>query len=183
MKALLIRHAASSHQAPDAPLSAEGKNQAKALVAVLTVLGAGPLYSSPFRRAQETISPYAAASRQPVEILEDLRERRLSAKDLPDWKDHIARSFADPDHAAPGGESHQDLWRRAHFALARIGAKAGPLPSFVTHGGLTAALSSRLDPAFGFEDWQSLRNPDLFEITLARGEVQSFTRIELETKP
>ena len=180
MKALLIRHATSSHQAPDAPLAPEGYEQAQALVRTLTGLRAGPLYTSPYRRAQETIRPYSEISGQQLVVLENLRERRLSRAPLDNFRDHIALSFDDPDHAGPGGESHRDLRARANAALGEIAARGGARPAFVTHGNFTAALFSEIDPNFGFDDWQAMRNPDVFDVTLRSGRLMDFARIELE---
>lgn len=180
MKALLIRHATSTHQDPDAPLAEEGYVQAQALVAVLTNLRAGPLYASPYRRAQETIAPYAETSDQSVAILDGLRERTLSPVKLPDWQDHIQQSYIDPDYAPDGGESHNDLRFRASEALENMQALGGHLPAFVTHGGLTSALFSGIDPDFGFADWKALRNPDLFEVEIDAGQVLAFERLEME---
>lgn len=182
MKALLIRHATSSSQAADAPLAEEGYAQADALVSVLTSLGAGPLYTSPYTRAQETIAPYVKASGQEVTVLDDLRERLLSPVSLPDWQDHIRHSFYNATYAAPGGESHTHMFLRASRAFAHIVQAGGPLPTFVTHGGLTSCLFNRVDPSFGFEDWQRLRNPDLFHITLGPRQITSFQRQPLEVQ-
>lgn len=180
MKALLIRHATATHQTPSAPLSDAGHAEADALVPVLRGLQAGPLFASPFLRAQETIAPFAAASGQTVTVLDDLRERLLSREPLPDWQDHIRRSFDDPAYAVPRGESHDALCRRAGLALTEIAARNGNLPAFVTHGGLTAALLHQADPTFGFEGWRTLRNPDLFSVTVADGRISTFERIALE---
>ena len=180
MKALLIRHASPSDQAPSAPLSDAGYAEAAALVPVLTDLQAGPLFSSPFRRAQETIAPFAAASGQTVTVLDDLRERLLSPEPLPDWQDHIRRSFDNPAYAVPGGESHDALCFRAQQALTEITTSQDGTPAFVTHGGLTAAILHQADPTFGFEGWRTLRNPDLFSVTVTDGRITAFERIALE---
>jgi 2,3-bisphosphoglycerate-dependent phosphoglycerate mutase len=180
MKALLIRHAQSSGQGAEAALTELGQAQAEALVPVLLALGAGPLYSSPFRRAIATIEPYAVRTSQPVTPLPGLQERMLSPTPLPDWQDHIAASFTDPDHAPAGGESFTDLRARARPELSRVAEAAGPLPVMISHGNLISALLQRADPSFGFKDWQALRNPDLLQVTLAAGEITDFTRTELE---
>jgi 2,3-bisphosphoglycerate-dependent phosphoglycerate mutase len=127
----------------------------------------------------DTLAPYAQSVDQPVTPLDSLRERLLSPVPLEDWKDHIRRSFDAPDHAPEGGESHAALLARWALALSEIASVQGT-PAFVTHGGMTAALFHALDPGFGFDDWASLRNPDLFEITLEDGGLTAFTRIDLE---
>ncbi|MEO1638705.1 MAG: histidine phosphatase family protein [Pseudomonadota bacterium] len=180
MRALLIRHAQSAHQAPDAPLTKLGRDQAERLVAPLKALGAGPLYASPYARAVLTLRPYANASAQTITELADLAERRLSAERLSDWQDHIRKSFDNVDHRAPGGETHREVLERAARALRQIEEPGGPLPAFVTHGGLTSALFHDHDPSFGFEGWVGLRNPDLFDVTLEDGRITSFQRHDLE---
>ncbi len=180
MKALLIRHASTTGQAPDAPLSEKGQAQARALVPVLTALKAGPLYTSPYLRAQQTIAPYAEAVGQDVVVLDELRERLMSTQDLPDWQEHGRRSFFNATHAAPGGESHTHLFLRAARAFAAIVEHGGALPTFVTHGALTAALLNRVDPTFGYEDWRSMRNPDLFHVEITGRQITAFERQDLD---
>ena len=178
MKAFLVRHAKSSGQPRQAPLSEEGHRQAQALVPVLSRLEAGPIIASPYTRAMETLAPYAEAIGQTTNPVEDLRERLLSPVPLPDWEICVRKSFEDPDHRAEGGESHRDLLRRWKAALSLIYAAKGR-PVFATHGGMTAALFHDLDPSFGFDGWKSLRNPDLFEIEIEGPRLVAFQRLEL----
>ena len=179
MKALLIRHAQSSGQAADADLSETGQAQAIELASVLAALAPTPVYASSYARAQATIAPYASATDQQIQVLEGLRERLLTPVPLPDWKDHIQRSFEDPDHAAPGGESVNDIRARAANELIKVQSIGGSFPVIVSHGGMISALFQACDPTFGFEDWQNLRNPDIFEVTISDGEITAFQILDL----
>ena len=178
MKAILVRHATSSGQQADAPLAPIGFAQAQAIVPVLKELEAGPLYASSMLRAFQTLEPYATASYQSIKTIDDLRERLLTPVPLENWQDHIKRSFDDPTHHADGGESHEDMLVRWHKALTQIETLGGHLPTFATHGGMTAALFNQCDPSFGFDDWKSLKNPDLFEVTIQNGAITHYSRIE-----
>lgn len=179
MRAFLVRHAQSTGQAPEAPLSEEGQAQARRLAEALSARAAGPLYSSPYTRACQTLAPYAELTAQSVTMLDNARERLLSPTPLDDWQFHIAQSFEDPAHAAPGGESMDEVRHRASSALLRIERSGGRRPVLVTHGGVLSALFHAADPSFGFEEWRTLRNPDLFEVTLISGHIDSFTRLDL----
>ncbi|MEM8630399.1 MAG: histidine phosphatase family protein [Pseudomonadota bacterium] len=183
MRALLIRHAASSGQAPDAPLSDDGEAHAERLAPWLTAAGAGPLYSSPYRRARQTVAPFSKASGQEVTALDGLRERLLSPAPCPDWLEETKRSFTDPGYALPGGEALADVRARAAAALDEIAQKGGALPTFVTHGVLTTALFGAADPSFGFDDWRALRNPDVFAVTLVGGQLTTFERLDWKDGP
>ena len=178
---LMIRHCQSTGQAPDAPLTPEGHMSAVALTETLTRIGVSALYSSPYRRARETLAPYSNQTGLEVKLDARLRERTLASQDLPDWRDQIAKSFLDRDHRAPGGESFNEVAARATAALSEI-AKAGHrAPAVATHGNLLSALISAGDPEFGFESWMGMRNPDLFEAQLNGGEIVSIRRLHIPT--
>lgn len=178
MIAYLIRHAEAAGQAEDAPLTARGQLQANRLQATLAQLDAGPLYSSPMTRALNTLAPFAFATDQEITVIDALRERLLSTRNLPDWQDHMRRSFQEDDYAAPGGESHAALLSRWRAAFTVI-ANGGGTPAFCTHGAMTAALFHSIDPTFGFDGWQQMGTPDLFELTLDGSTAKAFRRIDL----
>lgn len=176
-KVLLIRHCQATAQHPDAPLTAAGAKAAEALVARLRHSAPDALYSSPYVRARATVQPFALAAGMPVRLDDRLRERILSDPDLDDWLDHMRWSFAEPSYCAPGGESLDQAQSRAIAALADIAAAGHRLPAVVSHGNLIAAVLRSMDAAFGFAQWQSLGNPDLFEVELDAGRPARFVRL------
>lgn len=174
---LLIRHCLSTGQAPDAPLAEEGREAAVALAETLTELGVTALYSSPYLRATQTLAPFSERAGLPVTVDQRLRERTLASVDLPNWREHIARSFVDRDYRAPGGESFNDVASRARTALSVIAAADHALPAAATHGNFLSALLHLVDPAFGYDDWLALRNPDLFAVQFSCDTILSMRRI------
>ena len=177
-KLLLIRHCQSTGTHPDAPLSEAGARAAEALITRLQGLAADAVYSSPYERAQATVRPFALSAGLSVGLDDRLRERVLSDRDLEDRLDHVRRSFAEPDYRAPGGESLNETQQRALAALADIAAAGDRLPVVSSHRSLTASILRSMDPAFGFERWQDLRTPDLFEVGLDAGRPIRFVRLD-----
>lgn len=173
---LLLRHCQSSGQAPDAPLTSNGAQAAVALAGRLRDLGVDAVYSSPFVRARQTLAPFASRQGLSLTIDDRLAERRLSASPLADWLDHIRRSFDDPDYAAPGGESLHQAQRRGLAAVTEIARGGHRLAAVATHGNLLSSILRCVDASFGFDDWQNLSNPDLFEITVDGGRPVTFER-------
>ncbi len=171
---ILVRHCQSSGQAPDAPLTAQGAGDARALADRLLQLGIDAVYSSPYLRAVQTIEPFAAKHALPINIEPDLRERRLSAEPLDDWLDHIRRSFANLDHRAPGGETLREAQSRGLAALQRIHTERPTHAAIASHGNLLASLLHHMDPSFGFESWQAMPNPALYQVTMTAGVPTSF---------
>jgi|HubBroStandDraft_4_1064222.scaffolds.fasta_scaffold97853_2 2,3-bisphosphoglycerate-dependent phosphoglycerate mutase len=177
-RVILIRHCESSGQAPDAPLTEAGARAAHLLADRLAALAPDAVYSSPYRRARSTIEPFAARAGLPIVEDARLRERILSTAPLDDWLEHIRRSYEHVDHrAGPGGETLREIEARGCAALADIASAGHGLAIAVSHGNLISAILRAADPSFGFEDWRALRNPDLFEITIAAGRPVAFARI------
>lgn len=110
-----------------------------------------------------------------------LAERRLSGSPLDNWLDHIRTSFDDLDYAAPGGESLREAQARGLAAVAVIARRGHRLPAVSTHGNLLSSVLHHIDASFGFDAWQDLRNPDLFEITVEDGRPSAFARLAVQS--
>ena len=177
-KLLLIRHCQSTGRHPEAPLSDAGAKAAGALIARLHDLAPDAVYSSPYERAHATVRPFATSAGLSVGLDDRLRERVLSDRDLEDRLDHVRRSFAEPDYRAPGGESLNQTKQRAIAALTDIAAAGHRLPAVSSHRTLIASVLRSMDTAFGFEQWQDLRTPDLFEVELDAGRPIRFVRLD-----
>ena len=166
----LVRHAESapSDDVPEPawPLSARGVAQAAALVPAMRELGIGAIYASPYPRAVQTVEPLAAALSLPVSVVDDLRERSLGHIERGvDHREVLARCWAEPDFAPPMGESNTACTARVAQAFAQLALRhRGETIAVASHGNALALYLGTLDPAFGFEQWRSMRNPDLFRV-------------------
>ncbi len=166
---IFIRHCEATGQAPEAPLTIKGLADAQTLVERLASFRFDALYSSPFRRAVQTVEPLAAALGLPILMESRLQERRLSGEPLTDWLDHVRRSFDDFDYRAPGGESLADAQRRGLEALQRIHNDNSTCSALVSHGNLLASLLRYVDAKFTFAAWQGMPNPALYRVQLTEG--------------
>ncbi|MEZ5594987.1 MAG: histidine phosphatase family protein [Pseudomonadales bacterium] len=166
---ILIRHAESQPSAdvaePDWPLSDKGVVQASDLADQLEDFGIEHIYSSPFPRAIATVHPLATRlGFEPVR-LPDLRERKLSDRQLPDWQEHVRRSWQDFDYRAPGGETNRECQARIATCLGRLaGQHPGQTIAACSHGNLIAVFLHTIDPAFGHEQWAEMQNPAVFRL-------------------
>ena len=165
---ILVRHATSSHQAPEAPLTAAGIAQAQALAELLDTLDIARIVSSPLRRAVQTAEPFSARSGLSIELDPRLSERRLSGSDLPDWRAHLRASFIDLDRCLEGGESARDARMRG-LAVIDEAVATGRRTVLVTHGTLLALLLGAFDPSIGYEVWDRLSIPDVYIVQTRAG--------------
>ena len=162
----LVRHCATTGQAPEAPLTEEGSRDAEALAGRLGAELAGAasvrIVSSPYRRALATIEPFAARAGLAIETDERLVERRLSPAHFDGWRDVVRRGFSDPAYALPGCESAGDALARGWASIRAVAESGHRCPVVVSHGQLLSLVFHALDPGFGYDGWQSLSNPDVF---------------------
>ena len=167
MRVLLIRHAESqpNPNLPESewPLSPAGQLQAEALIRPLEKQGAEVLYSSPFRRAIDTIKPFARAAGLPISIKRSLRERKLTSGFHPGWKELIRKAWDDLEFKSPGGESGLDCQARMRTRVDSLAARnPGRTIVVASHGNAIALYLNSLDNSFGWEAWAAMKNPDVF---------------------
>lgn len=168
----LVRHCKAAGQAPEAPLTPEGREQAKSLAGFFKEREVSGLISSPFVRAVQSIEPLANELNMSVEIEDRLAERVLSTEDLPDWLERLEESFRDLDLKLSGGESGNEAMERGAAVL-----ESAPHTSvLVTHGNMMGLLLKQIDIDFGFEEWMNLSNPDVYEVKI-RDEKRTISRL------
>ena len=68
------------------------------------------------------------------------------------------------------------MLERGWAAIKELLEGGHALPVAVTHGKFLSVILSSIDADFGYEQWQSLSNPDVFALTEA-GEGWTYERI------
>ncbi len=176
---LLVRHA----HAPWSPdemrsLSQEGKAAADRLADQFAALPIAAVYSSPYRRSVETVSPIAVRRKLAVRELPDLRERALGSINSLDFEQAVASTWTDFDSAHAGGESNREARHRGLSAI-RFLATRHPDEVVVagTHGNLLALILSAFDDRVDFDFWRSLKFPDILRLDLERSGAGTYHRL------
>jgi 2,3-bisphosphoglycerate-dependent phosphoglycerate mutase len=174
---VLVRHCESTGLQPEAPLTARGFEQARALAPRLAALLPDAIVSSPFLRARQSVEPLAAARGLTIEVDARLAERNLAAEPSAEFRLAVQRSLADFDWRLPGGESSRDAQARGRAAVRALLARDVGLTVVATHGQLLTLILNSIDPAFGFADWEALSHPDVYLVE-ERAPHLSFRRLE-----
>ena len=178
---LLIRHA-ESPWSPDEmrPLSPAGRRAAECLAESLIGFEIEAIYSSPYQRALETVTPLAKHFDLPVKELRDLRERNLGSFRSATIDEAVAETWSDFDFVHPGGESSRAAQSRA-LAVSRILARrhpTGPV-ALATHGNLLVLLLNAFDRSADLDLWRSLSLPDVFHLRVLPSGGGRFERIQV----
>ncbi|MEH7441806.1 histidine phosphatase family protein [Bacillus sp. JJ1122] len=160
----LVRHASAEGQPIDAPLTEQGRKQALALVEFFKQKEIDLIFSSPFKRATDTIKPLSDSKK--INIIEDSRlgERVLSTVSFEDWRDKLKQSFDDFDLVFEGGESHTEGMERAKSLIEDILCSKDDNILLVSHGNMTTLLMRYFNESFGYDCLIEMTNPDVFEL-------------------
>jgi 2,3-bisphosphoglycerate-dependent phosphoglycerate mutase len=171
---LLVRHAQSVPPTADGPdeftrpLTSEGLRQASDLSKRLIELRPSALWSSPYRRAIQTVQPAAQALGLPVQCRGDLREWDDGLPHTGEWKRYYAQSWADPSLTHGGGESLDQLTARAHSGLRELARDhRGHTVLVASHGMfITRALLGFGSPV-DWRFWQRMPMPAIYRLHFA----------------
>jgi 2,3-bisphosphoglycerate-dependent phosphoglycerate mutase len=178
MNLLLLRHAESrpDHALPEAnwPLSDRGREQAQRLIDALTAQRPEHLFSSPYRRARDTIAPYAATSGLAVTTEPAFAECTFRTGYVADWPAPIARAWANRTYAGAGCKSADACQTRMLAGVeALVRRFAGRRLLICSHGNAIGLLLNAIDPAFGFAQWQAMTTPALYEVDLTARDLRA----------
>ncbi|WP_374717598.1 histidine phosphatase family protein [Neobacillus sp.] len=172
----VVRHCEAVGQSPDAQLTDKGLKQAFELCEFFSNIKIDQIIASPYRRAIESIQPLAKRLGLEVEIDRRLTERILSTKNLSDWFEKLRSTFEDIELKFEGGESSREAMNRIVEVVDEIFSRNNDHTVVVTHGNLMSLLFMFYSKDFGFDNWKSLSNPDVF-LLIKEGNQVTFKRI------
>ena len=170
----LLRHAESAPSRdlgePDWPLSEEGERQAFNLLDKLEPLEIEHIFSSPFERAIASVRPFAERIGVEVEIIPDLRERKLKEGFVDNWAEILRMAWEDFDYSQPNCESGIACQTRIKDCIGSLATShPGQVILASSHGNAIGLFLNSLDDSFGFDGWAAMGNPDLFRIIYKDG--------------
>jgi predicted acetyltransferase len=161
-KIYLIRHCEAEGQPPEAALTETGFKQAIQLVDLFTRISIDRIITSPYKRAVQSIEPLAKRRNLEIETNDLLTERVLSSQNLSDWLEKLRATYDDFELKFEGGESSYEAVSRIVSVVEDVLTGEAQDTIIVTHGNLLSLLLNHYNHHFGFEEWKSLRNPDVF---------------------
>ena len=157
-----IRHCKADNSERDGrirPLTEKGTRDAALVTQYLQDKNIDAIVSSPFKRAIDTVAPFAESAGLEISIVEDFRERRSDSDWLRDedfWP-FVERQWADFSYSLSDGESLETVQKRNIAALNGVLAEhAGECVAIGTHGTALSTIVNYYDKTFGFKDFLAM---------------------------
>ncbi len=156
-----IRHCESDrghHDDRTRPLTPKGQKDARLVTEYLKDKRIDAVLSSPFRRAVDTVEPFAESAGLPVIPIEALRERRVDSGWIEDFDGFARRQWEDFSYKRTDGESLGEVQARMTEGLQKILMEyEGKRVAVGSHGTALSVLVHTLRPSFGFAGFARIR--------------------------
>ena len=139
-------------------LSPKGQADTGLVTGYLRDKNISAVLSSPFKRAVDTVAPFARAVGLPVITMEDLRERRIDSGWIEDFEGFARRQWADFSYKLSDGDALGEVQARMEAALEKILTDyEGGRVAIGSHGTALSVLVHSLRPGFGYEGFSRIR--------------------------
>lgn len=165
-------------QNKDWPLSEQGALQAISISSTLAKLTCSYIYSSPYLRCRETVTPYAKTSSKLINIHQGLKDVHVSYEPLEHYDRELLHSWHDFDYCLPTGETCRAGQQRAISTLLDIAAShKGKKILVSTHQNFIGLVLNSIVPGFGFEEMQKIKEAQVIPVIanengLSLGEIE-----------
>lgn len=181
---IMVRHAKVEYTPDDKEraLSKEGEEQRNEVLKILMNKEIDIIYSSPYIRAIDTIKPYAEYKNLEIQIVDDLRERKVSDHFIDDFETFAIKQWEDYDYKLEYGESLREVQERAIKAIEEI-IKHNKDKKIVvgTHGTFLGILLNHYEKKCDYKFWKNLKMPAIISIILdSQGLVYSIVETKLD---
>lgn len=163
-----VRHAHSTYT-PDElgrPLSERGFTDANTVTELLKREAIDYVYSSPYKRAIQTVEGVAKYIDKEIKLVDGFKERILAEKPVEDFSVAITKVWEDYDFSWKGGESNRIAQKRGiHATLKVLESNIGRNVVIGTHGNIMVLIMNYFDNQYGFDFWKKLKMPDIYKLS------------------
>jgi 2,3-bisphosphoglycerate-dependent phosphoglycerate mutase len=176
----LVRHAHSNYSRDELGrgVSEKGKSDLELVTELLFEENINVFFSSPYRRAIETIEGAAKALRLDINIEEKFKERILSQAYIDDFESAIKWLWDNPSFALEGGESNVEAAQRGVEGILNIlDRHRGKRIAVGTHGNIMTIIMNSFDKRYDYSFWKVMSMPDIYRLSFENNELIGVKRI------
>lgn len=157
-----VRHAKpnfGNHDDLTRELTEKGMEDRKLVTAFLWDKSIAAVFSSPYKRAVDTVKDFADAKQLEIKLVDDFRERRVESRWIEDFENFCKSQWEDFDFKLSDGESLREVQKRNIEALWQV-LETYPGKNVVvgSHGTALSTVINYFDSSFGYNEFQAIRN-------------------------
>lgn len=157
-----VRHAKPDFSVKDdllRPLREEGINDSKKVTEYLKDKNITKIYSSPYKRAIDTIGDFAANLNMDIKVVEDFRERKISSEWIEDFNGFCEKQWKDFNYSLNDGESLKEVQDRNIKELQKI-LNENEEENIVigTHGTALSTIINYYDSNFNHSSFNKIKD-------------------------
>ena len=146
-------------------LSEAGKKDVYKVTAFFRDVHIDKIVSSPYIRAIDTIRGVAEEKQLAINLIDDLRERKVSDSFIDDFDTFAKRQWADDHFKLEGGESFAEVRERGGAVIADILERDRDKSIIIgTHGTFLGIQLNHYDAKYDYAFWQTIKMPDIFKL-------------------
>ena len=157
----LVRHAEPNfynHNDMDRELTPKCLQDCQLLLNYFSKQTIHVIYSSPYRRAIETIKSTAVFHQVSIIKRDAFRERKISSNWIEDFQNFVQKQWQDFSFKLPSGESLEEVQERTIHALkCLLKERPGEQIIISSHGTAISTIVNYFYPQFGLSDFQKLK--------------------------
>lgn len=141
------------------PLTDKGLEDSKRVAEVLKSKKIHGIYSSPYKRAIDTVKELADALNLKVVSKEDLRERTITDQWIDDFNEFVKCQWEDFEYKLSKGECLRQVQERNITALKEIlNENKGKNVVIGTHGTALSTILNYYNKTFGYEEFNRIKS-------------------------
>lgn len=185
-KVYFVRHAKPDFNMHDdliRPLTGEGIRDSKKVTEFLMDKNITEVFSSPYRRAIDTIKDFAGRAGLEINIVDDFRERKIDSEWIEDFDKFSKKQWGDFEYKLSDGENLMEVQKRNIAVLKQILKKnMGENIVIGTHGTALSTIINYYDKNFDYKEFQRIRYymPFIISITFEGQAVVKIEEFKLE---
>lgn len=157
-----VRHALpnfDNHDDLTRELTAQGLKDRALVTSFLRDKGINAVFSSPYKRAVDTIQEFADVQKMKIESVFDFRERKIGNAWIENFDEFCKKQWEDFDFKLPEGESLREVQKRNIRALDQLLEEyADKNIAIGGHGTAISTVINYFDSSFGYHEFNQIKN-------------------------
>lgn len=156
-----VRHAESNlndHDDRNRGLTEKGRKDSQRITQFFADKTVDAIFSSPYKRAVDTVRDLAGAKGLPIHLEDGFRERRVDSAWIEDFSSFTKAQWADFDYKLSDGESLREVQERNIAAVnCLVSARKNRTIVVGSHGTALSTIIHFYDPTFGYADFEKMK--------------------------